>query len=66
VLAGDVSDPSIAAKAVALAHERWGRLDALVLNHGTLEPVKKVADTGVEEWRRAFDVNVFACVGMVS
>jgi NAD(P)-dependent dehydrogenase (short-subunit alcohol dehydrogenase family) len=66
VLAGDVSDPKLATRAVQLALDRWGRLDALVLNHGTLEPCKKVGDSTVEEWRGAFDVNVFGCVGMVS
>jgi hypothetical protein len=66
VLAGDVADPGIAKKAVGLAVERWGRLDGLVVNHGTLDPVKKISDGSVEEWRKAFDVNVFSAVGLVS
>jgi NAD(P)-dependent dehydrogenase (short-subunit alcohol dehydrogenase family) len=66
VLAGDVSDFSLAKKAVELAIGRWGRLDALVVNHGGLDPVKKVADSTPEEWRSAFDVNVFSAVGLVS
>ncbi|KAH7077992.1 hypothetical protein BKA63DRAFT_410546 [Paraphoma chrysanthemicola] len=65
VLAGDLADPSLAAKAVELAKERWGRLDALVVNHGTLEPVKKVADSTVEEWKGAFGINVFSAVGLI-
>jgi len=65
VLAGDVSDFSLAKKAVELALDRWGRLDALIVNHGTLDPVKKVADSSPEEWRSAFDVNVFSAVGLV-
>ncbi|KAH7088547.1 hypothetical protein FB567DRAFT_441131 [Paraphoma chrysanthemicola] len=65
VLAGDLADPSLAAKAVELAKERWGRLDALVVNHGTLEPVKKVADSTVEEWKGAFGTNVFSAVGLI-
>ncbi|OAL00719.1 NAD(P)-binding protein [Phaeosphaeriaceae sp. SRC1lsM3a] len=65
VLAGDVADPSIATKAVGLALERWGRLDAVVVNHGTLDPVKKVSEGSVEEWRKAFDVNVFSAVGLI-
>jgi NAD(P)-dependent dehydrogenase (short-subunit alcohol dehydrogenase family) len=66
VLAGDMADPSVAPKAVELATSRWGRLDGVVVNHGTLEPVKKVGDGSVEEWRKAFDVNVFSAVGLVS
>ncbi|KAF2852848.1 short chain dehydrogenase-like protein [Plenodomus tracheiphilus IPT5] len=65
VLAGDISDPSVAPKAVDLAMSRWGRLDALIVNHGSLDPVKKVAESGVGEWRNAFDANVFSAVGLV-
>ncbi|EMD60798.1 hypothetical protein GGP41_009760 [Bipolaris sorokiniana] len=65
VLAGDMSNPSISKRAVELAQERWGRLDAVIVNHGTLDPVKKVADAGVEEWRKGFDVNVFSAVGLI-
>lgn len=66
VLAGDVADPGIAKKAVDLAIERWGRLDGLVVNHGTLDPVKKIADGSVEEWKKAYDINVFSAIGLVS
>ena len=66
VLAGDMADASLPQKAVDLANERWGRIDSLIVNHGTLDPVKKVADSSPEEWRKGFDVNVFSAVGMVS
>lgn len=66
VLAGDLADFGLAKKAVQLANDRWGRLDSLIVNHGTLDPVKKVADSSPEEWSRAFDVNVFSAVGLVS
>ncbi|KAH7138989.1 hypothetical protein B0J11DRAFT_32427 [Dendryphion nanum] len=65
VLAGDVSDFALGEKAVEIAVSRWGRLDSVIVNHGTLDPVKKVADVGVEEWRRAFDVNVFAGIAVI-
>lgn len=65
VLPGDMSDASLPEKAVALANEKWGRLDSLIINHGSLDPVKKVADTSAEEWRKGFDVNVFSAVGLV-
>ena len=60
-----MSDASLPEKAVALANEKWGRLDSLIINHGSLDPVKKVADTSAEEWRKGFDVNVFSAVGLV-
>ncbi|CAG5143662.1 uncharacterized protein ALTATR162_LOCUS1394 [Alternaria atra] len=65
VLAGDMSDASLPEKAVALANEKWGRLDSLIINHGSLDPVKKVVDSTAEEWRKAFDVNVFSAVGLI-
>ena len=60
-----MSDPSLTAKAVEVAKSRWGRLDSLVINHGSLDPVKKVGESSVEEWRKAFDVNVFSALGLV-
>jgi NADP-dependent 3-hydroxy acid dehydrogenase YdfG len=65
VLAGDAADTALAPKLVARALERWGRLDALIVNHGALDPVKKVADSSPAEWRDAFDINVFSAVGLV-
>jgi NAD(P)-dependent dehydrogenase (short-subunit alcohol dehydrogenase family) len=67
VLAGDLGkDFGLGKKAVELAVGRWGRLDALVVNHGGLDPVKKVADSSAQEWRESFDGNVFSAVGLVS
>lgn len=60
-----MSDVSLPEKAVALANEKWGRLDSLIINHGTLDPVKKVAESSAEEWRKGFDINVFSAVGLV-
>ena len=50
---------------MSAATSRFGRLDALILNHGALDPVKKIADSTPEEWRAAYDINVFSAVGMV-
>ena len=51
-------------KPVLAAIERFGRLDGLVLNHGTLE-AGRVAEMDVACWKRQFDVNFFSCVGLV-
>ncbi|KAJ4305223.1 hypothetical protein N0V90_000754 [Kalmusia sp. IMI 367209] len=64
VLAGDLSDFSIAGKAVEAANSRWGRLDGLIVNHGALDPVKKVADSSAQEWSKAFDTNVFSAIAL--
>lgn len=56
---------AVSRRAVELAHERWGRLDAVVLNHGMLEPVARVSDASVDKWRKGFEVNVFSAVELV-
>ena len=68
MLAGDLSDLSLQlpAKAVELAISRWGKLDALVVNHGTLDPVARIVDVKLEEWERGFRANVTSAVGLVS
>lgn len=72
------------AKAIREAVGLYGRLDGVVVNHGVLNPVERVAGEGeggdegekqgkgkevgdgLEEWRRAWEVNFFSVIGLVS
>lgn len=63
-VAGDLSDFPLSKKAVDLAISTWKRLDAVIVNHGVLDPVKKVADSTAEEWRSAFDKTFFSAVSL--
>jgi len=65
VLAGDLADFSLGNKALDLATSTWNRLDGIIINHGILAPVKKVANSEADEWRDLFDVNVFSAISMV-
>ena len=65
VLKGDFEDHSTGQKAVDLAISTFGQLDGLVLNHGILGEVKRVADGDPMEWRRTFDVNFFSILACV-
>ncbi|KAG9527151.1 NAD(P)-binding protein, partial [Aureobasidium melanogenum] len=65
VLAGDLSDLSLGQKAADLAKSKWQRLDSIIVNHGILDPVKRVANVEAEEWRQLFDVNVFSAIALV-
>lgn len=38
----------------------------MVVNHGVLEPLKRLANSTVEEWKKHYDVNVFSGLGLVS
>lgn len=65
VVQGDLSDFSLAQKAVDVAIKSFGRLDGLILNHGILGQTGNVATTDVENWRSAFDINFFSLVAFV-
>ncbi|KAJ4993038.1 oxidoreductase C30D10.05c [Stagonosporopsis vannaccii] len=65
IVTGDAADPRLAADLVSVANTRFGRLDSLIINHGALDPVKKIADSTPDEWRKAYDINVFSAIGMV-
>jgi len=53
-------------KVVSLALKAFSRIDALIINHGTLSPVTRIADSDPKEWRAAYDVNFFSAVAFVS
>lgn len=54
---GDVVQPALAQRAVALALERWGRLDLLVNNVGVF-PEAPFLDMPLELWQSSFEVNL--------
>lgn len=57
---GDLSDSSYLPQVIKLAVEKFGRLDGLILNHGTLGAVKKIADLDVSDWQECFQTNFFS------
>lgn len=64
VLAGDLADFSLGHKAVQLAQDRYSKLDGVIVNHGVLDPVKRLADSTAEEWRAAYDINFFSAFAL--
>lgn len=59
--AGDLADPKCMKEAVELAVSKFGRLDGMILNHGTLGQVKKIVDLEEEDWDDCFKTNFFSC-----
>jgi len=55
----------VAPKIIAAAAEAFGNIDGLVINHGTIAPITTIAGSDAEEWRRAYDINVFGPVALV-
>ncbi|CAL5873493.1 uncharacterized protein PFLUO_LOCUS7772 [Penicillium psychrofluorescens] len=65
VLNGDLADFSLSQKAVDLALKSFGRVDGLVLNHGVLGQVGKVAEADPEQWTQGFETNFISAVAFV-
>lgn len=66
VVAGDVADPETSATAIALALEKYGRIDLIVANAGVLDPVDQVSKANINKWKSLFDINLFSVVDLVS
>jgi len=58
----DVGDVAQVEAVVALAVERFGRVDVLISNAGVLSPNGRVHNLTTEDWERAFRVNVLGAV----
>jgi meso-butanediol dehydrogenase/(S,S)-butanediol dehydrogenase/diacetyl reductase len=58
----DVSDFAQVEAVVALAVERFGRLDVLISNAGVLAPNARIHNLATEDWERAFRINVLGAV----
>ncbi len=61
-LRADVSEIADVEAVVALAMERFGRLDVLVSNAGVLAPNGRIHNLSTEDWERTFRVNVLGAV----
>jgi NAD(P)-dependent dehydrogenase (short-subunit alcohol dehydrogenase family) len=62
---GDVTQSEVVAEAVGAAVGKWGRLDGLVVNHGTMGAVDKIEDLSLDGWRKGFEINFFSAVELV-
>lgn len=65
VLAADLSDFSVGKQAVDLAKSMFGRIDSVILNHGILGEVKRIADCDPEGFQKTFDINYISVVACV-
>ncbi|EGO01955.1 hypothetical protein SERLA73DRAFT_177619 [Serpula lacrymans var. lacrymans S7.3] len=63
-IACDVTDEKGLTQAIAQAQETYQRIDGLILNAGTLDPLGRIDNPSntLDSWRYHFDVNVFSLV----
>jgi 3-oxoacyl-[acyl-carrier protein] reductase len=61
-LLADVGNVEQVEAVVALAVERFGRVDVLISNAGVLSPNGRIHNLATEDWERAFRVNVLGAV----
>jgi len=63
---GDLSDTQAAPQVIKAAIAAFGRLDGLIINHGTLFPMQRVASSSFQDWKRVFDTNFFSALALVN
>jgi NAD(P)-dependent dehydrogenase (short-subunit alcohol dehydrogenase family) len=66
VIPGDLSDFSLSQRAVDIAVSAFGKVDGLIVNHGILGEVARIADCDPSGIRKTFDVNFFSAIACVS
>ncbi|KAL7620949.1 hypothetical protein AAE478_008260 [Parahypoxylon ruwenzoriense] len=64
-LTADLSDLKVAPRIIESALKAFGRIDGIVVNHGVLSPITRISESSPEEWRHAYDVNVFSALALI-
>ena len=65
VVNGDLADFSLAPRVVDAAIKAFGKLDGMVLNHGVLGQVGKIAEADLQQWKQGLDINFLSIVAFV-
>jgi NAD(P)-dependent dehydrogenase (short-subunit alcohol dehydrogenase family) len=63
-VAGDISHPRIARKLVEATLDEFGRIDAIINNAGTIDPIASIADGDMVAWRTNWRINVLGSVAL--
>jgi NAD(P)-dependent dehydrogenase (short-subunit alcohol dehydrogenase family) len=61
----DITQEGTAKSAIAETLKTFGRLDSIVLNAGTLDPVTRIENATTAEWQECFNINVFSNIPLV-
>jgi NAD(P)-dependent dehydrogenase (short-subunit alcohol dehydrogenase family) len=61
----DITNEEAATSAIKQTIDKFGRLDSLVLNAGTLDPVTRLENASPSSWKESFNINLFANIPLV-
>lgn len=64
-LAVDMTLDDSAPRLTQLALDKFGKLDGVVINHGALSPMTRLADSSVQEWKNLYEANFFSALALV-
>ncbi|XXH03124.1 hypothetical protein Hte_009517 [Hypoxylon texense] len=64
-MAADLADLKVAPKVIDSTLKAFGRIDGIVVNHGVLSPITRIFESSAEDWRHAYDINVFSAVALI-
>ncbi|KAI0173609.1 NAD(P)-binding protein [Hypoxylon sp. FL1284] len=64
-MAVDLTDFKTAPKVVEATVKAFGKIDGIVLNHGVIAPLTRIFESSADEWREAYDINVFSAVALI-
>ncbi|KAK4194287.1 putative oxidoreductase [Triangularia verruculosa] len=63
-LAADITLPDTPYKLKELALLHFGHINAVIINHGALSPMTRIANSSVEDWKALFDANFFSALAL--
>ena len=49
-----------------MAIKTFGQIDGVVVNHGVLTPIQRIADSNINDWKTVYDANFFSALALVS
>ncbi|KAG9244045.1 hypothetical protein BJ878DRAFT_534833 [Calycina marina] len=61
----DLADFETGPKVISQALAIFKTIDALIINHGVLTPMNRIADSTPSEWRSLYNVNVFSALALL-
>ncbi|KAH6683679.1 short-chain dehydrogenase [Plectosphaerella plurivora] len=64
-LAADLGKQETATELAELAVKTFGRIDGLVINHGVLNPMSRLENASIDEWKENYNINVFSGLALI-